>query len=262
MPEIMTRPGCMVCIRPAMLGLSHVTECRIVPASDDCPTLTMADGFVVNPQKPGTYYAIALSEGKAHEFAIVCEKAKKSAGMSLRLMAVGEAIINGVKSLGGPTLKYGGVLALGVALTMAPKWCDGIPEWLKPKPHPVVPVDPPKPPAPPAPIVGDGLHVLIVYESADLQKLPVSQVSALKSQTVRDYLDGRCAKEGNGRAAWRVWDKDTNTAEDLKTWQDAMKRPRASLPWVIISDGRTGYEGPFPSTTDATLELLKKWGNP
>jgi len=147
------------------------------------------------------------------------------------------------------------MVALGVALTLGKTACDQ-----KPNPEPI-PVDPTPAPKPPAPIVGDGLHVLIVYESADLQKLPPGQLSALKSQTVRDYLDGRCAKE-NGVAAWRIWDADVDTKESSKAWQDAMKRSRQSLPWLIISDGRSGYEGPLPGNVADTLELLKKWGNP
>ena len=261
MSDIKVSPGRMFVIRPVALGLSAVTTWQMVPASDDCPTV-VADGggLVVNPQKPGTYHGIAISDGKPTTFAVVCEA--EQGGASFASKAWGK--VNGAASVVGPlakpVAKHGAILALGAALTLAPRGCE-ILDWFKPHPNPPGPVDPPKPPQPPAPIVGDGLHVLIVYESADLQKLPPGQLSALKSQTVRDYLDGRCAKE-NGVAAWRIWDADVDTKESSKAWQDAMKRSRQSLPWLIISDGRSGYEGPLPGNVADTLELLKKWGNP
>jgi hypothetical protein len=231
----------------------------MVPATDDCPT-TLADGggLVANPQRPGVYHGIAISDGKPTTFSVVCEAEQGGASLVSRAWVKAKSAAGAVGPLAKPLAKYGAILALGAALTLAPRGCE-IPDWLRP--HPPIPVDPTPAPKPPAPIVADGLHVLIVYESADLQKLPAGQLSALKSQTVRDYLDGRCAKE-NGVAAWRIWDADVDTKESSKVWQDAMKRPRQSLPWVIISDGRSGYEGPLPGNVADTLELLKKWGNP
>ena len=256
MSDIKVSPGRMFVIRPVALGLTAVATWQMVPATDDCPTVAAeGGGLVVNPQKPGTYHGIAISDGKPVTFSVVCEA--EQGGESLASKAWGK--VKGAASVVGPlakpVAKYGAMVALGVALTLGKTACDQ-----KPNPEPI-PVDPTPAPKPPAPIVGDGLHVLIVYESADLQKLPPGQLSALKSQTVRDYLDGRCAKE-NGVAAWRIWDADIDTKEAAKAWQDAMKRPRQSLPWVIISDGRSGYEGPLPGNVADTLELLKKWGNP
>jgi hypothetical protein len=228
----------------------------MVPASDDCPaTLADGGGLVVNPRRPGVYHGIAISEGKPVTFTIVCEGEPQGESIVSRAWGKVKGVASAVGPIVKPVAKYGAMIALGVALTIGKTACDQ-----KPNPEPI-PVDPTPAPKPPAPIVADGLHVLIVYESADLQKLPAGQLSALKSQTVRDYLDGRCAKE-NGVAAWRIWDADIDTKEAAKAWQDAMKRHRASLPWIVISDGKSGYEGPLPGTVDATLELLKKWGNP
>lgn len=126
-----------------------------------------------------------------------------------------------------------------------------------------VPVPPepgpgPKPPSPdnPPPIPGDGLRVLMVYESAKTNEpgnLP------LFSKRVRDYLDEKCARV-NGEPERRIYDKDIDTSRDSKTWQDAMKRPRTATPWLIISNGKTGFEGPLPPSVEATLDLLKKFG--
>jgi hypothetical protein len=258
MSDIWVFPGRMFVIRPSHVGLSSVATWQMVPATDDCPTVASeGGGLVVNPQKPGAYHGIAISDGKPVTFSVVCEAEQGGASFASKAWGKVKGAASVVGPVAKPLAKYGAMLALGAALTLAPRGCE-ILDWFKPGPNPPGPVDPPKPPAP---IVADGLHVLIVYESADLQKLPPGQLSALKSQTVRDYLDGRCAKE-NGVAAWRIWDADVDTKESSKAWQDAMKRPRASLPWIVISDGKSGFEGPLPGTVDATLELLKKWGNP
>lgn len=130
---------------------------------------------------------------------------------------------------------------------------------------PPVPPEPPKPPTPPAPppnpapIPVDGFRSLIVYESADLSKLPAGQLAALYSQQVRDYLTSKCTMGPDGKTKeWRTLDKDV--VADSKLWQDAMARPRKSLPWIVLSDGKTGFEGPLPATEADLMTLLKKYG--
>lgn len=126
-----------------------------------------------------------------------------------------------------------------------------------------VPVPPgpgpgPNPPTPdnPAPIPGDGLRVLMIYEASDAGQ---PGHKAIFSRMVRDYLDAKCAKVG-GTPEYRIYDKDIDVSRDAKTWQDAMRRTRTQTPWIIISNGKTGFEGPLPSDVPATLELLKKYG--
>lgn len=114
-----------------------------------------------------------------------------------------------------------------------------------------VPPGPPVPPTPPAPIPVKGLRALIVYDSAQLSKLPPAQNIVLYSQSIRDYL---------GANNWRVFDKGVDATNDAQIWQDALKRPRAALPWIVISNGSAGYEGPLPGTVADTLTLLKKYG--
>lgn len=115
-------------------------------------------------------------------------------------------------------------------------------------------------PVPDGPIVGKGMRVLIVEETANRSKLPAAQSAILTSAQVTDYLDEHCAKEKNGSPAWRVFDKDTDLINEAKFWQDAMQRKRDSLPWIIVSKspGR-GFEGPLPANVTNTLELLKKY---
>lgn len=116
---------------------------------------------------------------------------------------------------------------------------------------------PPTPPNPPPPVPDAGFRVLVVRESAT--PLTPAQRLILSDSTVRAYLDAHCVKE-NGQPGWRVFDPDTDMTAAAKPWQEMMKRPRASLPWVVISNGTTGFEGPLPATVDDFLVLARKYG--
>lgn len=126
----------------------------------------------------------------------------------------------------------------------------------------VVVGDAPPGPAPgPAPIPVDGFRVLIVYETADLPKMPAAQVNILYSQSVRSYLNDKCVLGPDGKTReWRIWDKDVATGAESKFWQDAMKLPRKQVPWIVISTGKSGFEGPLPGSVDETLALVRRYG--
>lgn len=132
-----------------------------------------------------------------------------------------------------------------------------------PGPGPVPPPDPPPGPGPsPAPIPEAGYRVLIIEETADRGKLPKSQVTVLASTTLREYLNAKCAKGPDGKTPeWRQFDDDVDLKNESSIWQAALKRERASLPWIIISTGKSGFEGPLPTTEDDALKLLKKYGD-
>lgn len=121
---------------------------------------------------------------------------------------------------------------------------------------------PPVPPGPVPPIPGDGLAVLIVYESAELAKLPEAQRGVIFGATVRDYLNRKCAPDP-AVASWkrfRIWDKDLDLAAEHQLWRDAMARPRKSVPWIVVSNGKAGFEGPLPATVDEAMKLLRQFG--
>jgi len=128
---------------------------------------------------------------------------------------------------------------------------------------PVVPTPGPEPnppqPNPPTPAPGQ-ISVLIVDNVDDYGK-PEYQpyLDVLNSSAIVDYLNSHCAKVGSA-PEWRHFDQNTDVSHESKKWQDAMKLPRASLPWIAITNGKTGYGGPLPKTEAETLALLKKWG--
>jgi hypothetical protein len=125
---------------------------------------------------------------------------------------------------------------------------------------------PPVPPDPipgPAPIPVKGLHVLIVYESAELSKLSPVQQAILFNKDMREYLNTTCPVGPDGKTReWRIWDKDVDASAESELWQAALKRDRKSVPWIIVSnpDKGGGYEGPLPATITETMALLKKYG--
>lgn len=121
----------------------------------------------------------------------------------------------------------------------------------------------PGPKPSPAPIPAVGLHVLIVYESADLGKMSAAQQAILYAQSIREYLNTKCPAGPDGKTKeWRIWDKDVATDGESKLWQEAMKRPRSATPWIIVSnlDKGGGFEGPLPTNVADALTLLKKFG--
>lgn len=139
---------------------------------------------------------------------------------------------------------YAAPAVLGVYLAMQP---GCVIPWPSPNPP-----TPPIPPIPPAPIPTQGFRALIVRETA--------QKFAGLSQEVRDYLDSKCVKVGQ-QPEWRLFDKDQSVVNESKIWQDAMALERATIPWVIISDGKQGFSGPWPDGDKAAqLALLKKYG--
>lgn len=136
------------------------------------------------------------------------------------------------------------------------------------QPKPDDPLPPPDPdddpddddpqPTPP-PISEPGFRVLIVYESGEMTKYPIETGTILAGGDVRKFLGANCVPGSNGVPEYRIYDADMDTAHDSPLWQKAMKRPRSQTPWVIISNGKTGFEGPLPKTPSEFLELCKKY---
>ena len=129
-----------------------------------------------------------------------------------------------------------------------------------PAPSPA-PAPVPMPAPDPAPISAPGFRVLVIYDTATASSLPAKQLDCIFSTSVRGYLAEKCIRGTDAKTPeFRFYDVNTDPTSDGQLWADAMKRPRKSLPWVIISDGSKGYEGPLPGNVDDFLALLKKYG--
>lgn len=131
---------------------------------------------------------------------------------------------------------------------------------LGPQPSPG-PSPNPDPPAPDSlPIEGKGFRVLIVYESSTLSKILEAQRQVLTSTKIREYLNHKCQVEEDRQFGWRVLDQHADMQHAHERWKKAMARSRTGLPWILISNGTQGFEGPLPTSIDATLLLLKRFG--
>jgi hypothetical protein len=164
-----------------------------------------------------------------------------------------------------------------------------------PGPQPVPPGPTPPGPAPEpgaeSPFKEPGLRALYLYESDDLYSYPPVRYSALYDGDARDYLNAKCVPGADGETKeWRKWDKDVDTTKESKVWQDAVararvkykeweakeqkettewniahadpkdqKKARSGLPWLMVGDGKTGWEGPALDP-DQALERLRAIG--
>lgn len=137
----------------------------------------------------------------------------------------------------------------------------------EPKPEP--PKPDPQPPGP-QPMPSEGFRVLVLRETKDLSNLPPEQVSIFSSSEVRMYLNSKCIKE-NGQPAYRMWDKDVDASREAETWKIALNgvlngdkahniSKATSLPHILLTNGKEGYEGPLPKNVDEMMALLKRFG--
>jgi hypothetical protein len=117
----------------------------------------------------------------------------------------------------------------------------------------------PGPPGPhPAPPIAEpGYRVLIVVHDRKDPGLTREQSAAVHSADVRKFLTDTCVKDSGGNAEWRLWDEATDPSADSKPLQDMMKLARASTPWLIVGNGKTGYQGPLPANADELMKILK-----
>ena len=116
------------------------------------------------------------------------------------------------------------------------------------------PDDDPDDDDPDPPIPDTGLHILMIYESSEYNKLKPQQKEIVESATNRQYLN----QVTNGNFRWL--DQHTNYTDPENKWRKALERPRDSLPWMIISNGVTGFEGSMPNSMEelkGTIEIYK-----
>jgi hypothetical protein len=126
----------------------------------------------------------------------------------------------------------------------------------KPDPKPIPPPDP----VIPSPFVGDGLRVLIVHDEATAAKLPREQFTAIYSQAFRDWLDAKVAKGPDGKTPERRFYDTKETGDlDSEPWRSIVKRPRPSLPWIIVGNSKAFYEGPLPASDPEIKALISKY---
>jgi hypothetical protein len=128
-------------------------------------------------------------------------------------------------------------------------------------PPPQPPGPGPQPPGPgPTPNPTTEPTVLVVYESSGTPptvRLTAAQDNMLRGKELHDWFARKAPRR------WRIWDQNVQGAEnDAPPFADLLKRPRASLPWLVIADpaGKPVFEGPLPADAADLLATLQKYG--
>jgi hypothetical protein len=117
--------------------------------------------------------------------------------------------------------------------------------------------DDPKPSVAPIPL--PGLRVMIVYDSTKLSSMPKEQQTVLFDTGLRGLMNEICVAGEDGTKEWRIYPQVSDVTHSAAIWQEAFKRPRTSVPWILISNGKTGFEGPLPGNVKDTTDLVKKY---
>lgn len=123
---------------------------------------------------------------------------------------------------------------------------DPVPPGPEPEPEP-------EPTPDTAPFPADGLHVLVVYESSKMNSLTPDQRAIIQGADVRAALKAAAPERH------RFYDPDADLTYAAPVWKAAMAVPRESVPWVAISNGRTGYSGPLDMTPAEFKALLSEF---
>jgi len=130
-----------------------------------------------------------------------------------------------------------------------------------PNPPPVVdPVVPVDPIVPPTPTVGK-LKLMILEDPSQRASLPASQVAVLTGQTLREYAKSHCTAT-DGAADFRMLSVRQDVSNQAAWIKAAFAEPRASLPFLVVSNGTSGFAGPLPATVAETMTLLQRYGGP
>ncbi len=102
-----------------------------------------------------------------------------------------------------------------------------------------------------APFKTDKLSVMIV-------KGPLKDQTREQDETI----NGTGWRAAVPKDHFRVLDYEAKITDKEDAWvRDAYAVKRDSLPWVIISNGSTGFSGPLPDSEAALTDLIKKYGD-
>lgn len=122
-----------------------------------------------------------------------------------------------------------------------------------------------------APVRADGLRVLIVEETANRGLYPKTKRDVLQTTapgSFRDYAAKHGAPGPDGKTPDVNYLDDDDSIDQMPAWWAPVweQRPReeegqatGQLPWLVISNGRTGYVGPLPEESEA-IALIQKYG--
>jgi len=136
-----------------------------------------------------------------------------------------------------------------------------------PEPPDVDPTpEPPDPPEEEPPFEAPGFAIMIIEEASERGRLPAEQVSVFTDPDIRRFVTEVVEIPGGEGAFFRVIDDDY-TDFQLRFWPDSLRdayrsvltQADGNLPWLAVTDGKSGYSGPLPGNVEETVELLNKF---
>lgn len=226
-------------------GVTVVKVDKVIVVKEDLTVVKSFPFTVTAPTGAGLYFWTYPAGVQAADKGDVLEVVNAPKGsITISVKSISAKLDKDGKFIGFDT-KFGSVsFAIGDVPT--PPGPDPKPD---PKPDPVKPA--------PIPLVG--FRVLIIEETAQRTKLTPGQFNFMFGKASRDWLDTITTVE-TGQPGYRIYDKDATGSNDTQAWpREALKRPRGSeLPWIIISNGVTGFEGPMPAGESDIKALVQK----
>lgn len=124
---------------------------------------------------------------------------------------------------------------------------------------PVDPVGPVEPDGTPIAVSQPGLRVLIIEETDAPSRaaLNAGQRAIILGTAANSF---RTFASKTAKAELVCADKDADFSRLPAVWVELVKRPRKSVPWLTITNGKTGYEGPLPGDPTEAIAILKRVG--
>jgi hypothetical protein len=134
-----------------------------------------------------------------------------------------------------------------------------LPPPVPPTPVPPTPT-PPVPPPSPAPIPLAGFRVLIVYDPATLT---LDQSGIVYGKAVRDYLQAKCVVGADGKTKdfW-ILQSGVDVSAAPKWIGDVIQRHPGQKTFMVVSDGKTGFDGDLPANAVDAMAIFTKIGGP
>lgn len=106
-------------------------------------------------------------------------------------------------------------------------------------------------------VIGNEFRMMILYDSANMAKLPLTQLNMITGRQVREFGQKYCVKGDGDSSDMRFLDYHDELSGVWATMRDRAKPE--SYPWLCLENGANHWEGPLPSDWQVLKTLLDKY---